>query len=247
MGALESMQLTLGMSLKDGATFENFYAGKNVEIVAWLKKMAVGQGEHFIYLSASRGQGGSHLLQACCQLASVSQQESVYLPLTHFFASNKTPPLTILEGLDAFPLVCIDDMQVIAGVPEWEEAIFHFYNCVQEAGNRMLVAANTLPQHLGLQLPDLTSRLSAGIVYQLQPLNDQEKLFVLIERAKRRGIALSEEVGKYLLTHCPRDMGALLTALDILDKASLSAQRRLTVPFIKEVLQHASYPNDTSA
>src|SRR5687768_15501548 len=102
MGAVKSMQLTLGISLKDGATFENFYAGKNAEIVSLLKKVALGQGEHFIYLSASRGNGCSHLLQAACQLANALPAGSVYLPLASFFEANKTHPLTILEGLEAF-------------------------------------------------------------------------------------------------------------------------------------------------
>jgi DnaA family protein len=74
-------------------------------------------------------------------------------------------------------------------------------------------------------------------VYKLHALSDDEKLNCLMMRAKRRGIGLSEEVGKYILTHCPRHMGTLFTVLDALDKASLAAKRRLTIPFVKEVLE----------
>ena len=128
-------------------------------------------------------------------------------------------------------------MQVVAGHPEWEEAIFYLYNRVYDAGGRIVIAAHDLPKAIQLGLPDLESRLSWGIIYQLHPLSDEEKLIVLTMRALRRGINLSEEVGRYILTHCPRHMGTLFAALDALDKASLAAQRRLTIPFVKEVLE----------
>jgi DnaA family protein len=56
-------------------------------------------------------------------------------------------------------------------------------------------------------------------------------------RAERRGMILNEDVGKFILTHCPRHMSTLFAALDALDKMSLAAQRKLTIPFVKEVLQ----------
>ena len=189
-------QLTLSLSSKDEATFEDFYAGKNTEIVTELKKVASGQGEKIIYLCAARGQGASHLLQAICH-----------------------------------------EIEAIAGHAQWEEAIFHLYNRVRDAGGRIIVAGHDLPKAINLQLPDLVSRLSWGVLYQLISLEDDEKLIALNMRAKRRGMTLPDDVGKYLLTHCPRHMSTLFAALDALDKASLAAQRRLTIPFVKEVLQ----------
>lgn len=228
-----SPQLTLGLSLKDEATFDNFYAGQNAETVAELKKTASGNGEKFIYLCAGRGQGLSHLLQASCHFAHQHKLTSVYLPLANLSAFSPE----ILLGLESLGLVCIDDLHLIAGHQEWEEAIFHFYNRLYEAGGSLIIAAHDLPKSIHLTLPDLTSRLSWGIIFQLHSLADEEKLHVLIMRAKRRGITLSDEVGKYILTHCPRHMGTLFAALDVLDKTSLAAQRKLTIPFVKEVLQ----------
>lgn len=228
-----SAQLTLGLSLKDEATFANFYATNNAETVVELKKTASGQGEKVIYLCGTRGQGCSHLLQAACHYAHQYHISSVYLPLANLI--SLTPE--ILNGLESLKLVCIDDLQVVAGHPEWEESIFHLYNRVYDSGGRIIIAANDLPKAINLGLPDLVSRLSWGIVFQLHPLADEEKLSILMMRANQRGISLSEEVGKYILTHCPRHMGTLFAALDALDKASLAAQRRLTIPFVKEVLE----------
>lgn len=225
-------QLTLGLSLNDEATFNNFYAGQNSEMVCALKETASGKGERMIYLCGARGEGCSHLLNASCHYAHQHHFRSVYLPLNQLI--HLSPDM--LNGLETLALVCIDDLHVAAAHPEWVMAIFHLYNRLQAAGGALLVAAHDLPKSLQLPLPDLVSRLASGIVYQIHPLSDVEKLTVLIMRAKRRGIALSEEVGKYILTHCPRHMDALVTTLDALDKASLAAQRRLTIPFVKEVL-----------
>lgn len=226
-------QLPLGLSLKDDAAFDNFYPGKNIEIIEALKKTANRQGEKIIYLCGSRGQGLSHLLQACCHEAARHKISAVYLPLGELM--RQSPEM--LRGLEAIPLICVDDLQCIAQSPEWEEAVFHLFNRVYDVGGSIVFAGNDLPKSLALALPDLVSRLSWGVVYQLHPLTDAEKITVLIRRAQGRGITLSEEVGKYILSHCPRHMTTLFAALDALDKASLAAQRRLTIPFVKEVLE----------
>lgn len=226
-------QLTLSLSSKDEATFDDFYPGKNTEIIAELKKAASGQGERIIYLCAARGQGASHLLQSICHEASHHQLTSVYLPLAHLLGMSKEA----LSDLEVLDLICIDEIEAIAGHADWEEAIFHLYNRVYDAGGRIIVAGHELPKSTNIQLPDLVSRLSFGVTYQLASLTDEEKLIALNMRANRRGMTLSDEVGRYLLTHCPRHMSTLFAALDALDKASLAAQRRLTIPFVKEVLQ----------
>lgn len=228
-----SAQLPLGLTLKDEATFDNFYSGQNAEIIAALKQTVSDKGERMVYLCASRGQGCSHLLQAACHYAQQQRTSSVYLSLAQY----QTLSPEILNGLESLNLICLDDLHQVAGQAEWEEAIFHLYNRVQAAGGKLIIAARDLPKAINLQLPDLVSRLAWGIVFQLHSLTDDEKLTVLTMRANRRGITLSEEVGRYILTHCPRHMGTLFAALDVLDKASLAAQRRLTIPFVKEVLE----------
>lgn len=227
-------QLTLGVGLKDETTFTNYYAGRNGALIEELKKTASGVGEHIIYFCGTGGMGCTHLLQACCHVANHHKLSSVYLPLANLIQFSPD----IFEGLETLQLICIDDLQMIAGKPNWEEAFFHAYNRIHEAGGRLIVTANVMPKSLGLVLPDVVSRLSWGMVFQLQSLTDEEKIAVLIMRAKLRGMTLSEEVAKFILNHCPRQMSVLFAALDALDKASLAAQRKLTIPFVKEILLH---------
>lgn len=226
-------QLTLGVGLKDEATFANFYEGKNSQLLNELKKTACGQGEPVIYFYGIGGQGCTHLLQACCHEANQHNLSSVYIPL----ANLKEFSPSIFEGLESLSLVCIDDIHMLGNQAQWEEAFFHAYNRIRDAGGRLIMTGNVMPKSLGLTMPDIVSRLFWGIVFQLQPLSDIEKLQVLVMRAERRGMMLSDEVGKFILTHCPRHMSTLFAALDALDKMSLAAQRKLTVPFVKTVLQ----------
>lgn len=226
-------QLTLGVGLKDEATFSNFFPGKNTQLVAVLKNLVRGEGERVIYFYGSGGQGCTHLLQACCHAAHQAKQSAVYVPLSHH--SEFSPE--IFEGLEALNLVCIDDVHLIAGKPAWEEALLHLYNRIHDAGGRLIMTGNVAPKALKIQLPDMLSRLTWAVVLQVQPLDDTEKLHAFIMRAERRGITLNEDVGKFILTHCPRHMSTLFAALDVLDKMSLAAQRKLTIPFVKEILQ----------
>ncbi len=227
-----SEQLPLGMSLRDDATFDNFYGQANREIVLELKKTASGAGERVVYLSGVRGQGCSHLLQACCHYAHHHDLRSVYLPLEHLLSLSPE----VLNNLETLDLICVDDLHLASGNRRWEEASFHLYNRIFDAKKAIVFGANVPPKGLNLSLPDLVSRLSFGIVFQLAPLTDEEKLDALITRAYRRGIKITEEVGKYLLSHSPRHMARLFGALEVLDKASLAAQRRVTIPFVKKVL-----------
>lgn len=226
-------QLTLGVSLKDEATFANYFPGQNGPLLQVLKDASQRKGERVIYFSGSGGEGRTHLLQACCHEAKIHKLSAAYLPLNNLIHYS----VGILEGLELLPLVCIDDLHLIAGKPEWEEAFFHAYNRMQESGTHLIMTANMMPKSLGITLPDLLSRLNWGMVFQLHPLTDTEKLNVLSMRAERRGMTINEEVCKFILNHCPRHMSTLFAALDALDKASLAAQRKLTIPFVKTVLQ----------
>lgn len=226
-------QLTLGVGLKDEATFANYFAGSNLHLIEELKKSARGLGEHIIYFYGAGGEGCTHLLQACCHEANQAHLSSVYIPLESLIDFSPE----IFDGLESLQLVCIDDVQLLAGKPLWEEALFHLYNRIYDKGGHLIVTANVPPKAIGFTLPDVESRLAWGVIFQLHPLSDTEKLSALIMRAERRGMTLSEEVAKFILTHCPRHMATLFAALDVLDKISLAAQRKLTIPFVKAVLQ----------
>jgi DnaA family protein len=142
----------------------------------------------------------------------------------------------VLDELEALALVCIDDIDAIAGDRSWETALFHLYNRIQTSGSRLLVTGHLAPADLPLELADLHSRIAWGWIFQLQLLSDDDKKQALKLRARTRGFELPDDVNDYLLRYFPRDIHGLFALLDRLDTASVVAQRRLTIPFVKSVL-----------
>ncbi len=226
-------QLPLGVRLREAATFANFYPGGNGDIVRLLQEAAVAEGERFIYLWGGHGTGKTHLLQALCHLAAGRGQALAFLPLRE--AAALSPD--ILEGLEQLPLVIVDDVDAVAGVAAWETALFHLHNRIREQGGRLIMTGLHSPAALGIALADLRSRVAGGLALHLQALSDEDKAAALRLQARQRGMEIPEEVAAYLLRRCPRDMTALFALLEVLDEASLAAQRRLTIPFVKEVLR----------
>ncbi len=236
-------QIPLRFAWQDGFSFENFYAGatleSNVEAVHHLQKMSAGeasspnaQAEQFLFLWGSAHAGKSHLLQAACQQAADSGLSVAYLPLTGI--GDLQPEM--FTGLENMSLVCIDDVQVLAGNTQCEEALFHLYNRMRDASSKLIVAGNVAPKALSLTLADLQSRLSWGPVFHLQELNDENKISALQLRAKARGFELTEEVGQFLIRRSARDMVSLFVLLDKLDEASLAQHRKLTIPFVRNLV-----------
>lgn len=228
-----AIQLPLGIALSDGATFASYYPGPNAEVLAQLQH-TLEHGSDPVYLWGKAGVGKSHLLQAACRRAGEAGQPAAYVPLGQ---ADLRPE--ILDGLEGLALVAVDDLDARAGDETWEIALFHLYNRLRQAHTPLLMSADAPPQDLGLRLPDLASRLSWGLVFQLKNLGDEDRLAALQHRAHGRGLTLTPEVGWFLLRRYPRDMAALFSLLDRLDAASLAAQRRLTVPFVKSVLESA--------
>ncbi|WP_277052887.1 DnaA regulatory inactivator Hda [Zestomonas thermotolerans] len=232
---MKPIQLPLGVRLRDDATFANYYPGANAAALGYVERLCeadAGWTESLIYLWGSEGVGRSHLLQAACLRFDQLGEQAVYLPLGEVVEHGPE----LLDNLEDFELVCLDDLDAVVGHDDWEEALFHLFNRLRDSGRRLLLAATASPRELGVGLPDLQSRLSLALVFQLQPLSDEDKLRALQLRASRRGLHLTDEVGRFILTRGARSMSALFELLDRLDQASLQAQRKLTIPFLKEVL-----------
>jgi len=224
-------QIPLSISLRDDARFENFHAVGNELACATLRASAVGDGEQLLYIWGHPGVGCSHLLQAACHEAEPARRSAAYLPLDEL----KFMGPGVLEGMEHLDLVCLDNLEAVSGEKKWEEALFHFFNRIRAEGNHLVVAASAPPKQAGIKLPDLLSRLSWGIIFQIHSLDDAEKAAVIKKRAQARGIQLSDEVVRFLIHHASRNMGDLFGLLEALDRASLSAQRKVTIPLVKEV------------
>jgi DnaA family protein len=234
-------QLTLGVRLKAQAVFASFATGGNAEVLSALG----GPGRDPLWLWGNHGCGKTHLLQAVCaaagetrpgQLPSVEAgagQSAAYVPLDD---SSALPP-DALKGFENCRVLCVDDVDAVAGKLEWEQALFRLFNDAAELHSRIIFASSAAPRQIDWRLDDWRSRAKSCIVYHVRDLDESGRAEALSLRAAQRGLQLPPQTLDYLLRRMPRDLPSLLDILDELDEASMIAQRRLTIPFIRDALE----------
>lgn len=227
-------QLPLALRWPRRQRFEHFHAGANAAALAAVQALALQPAAPWVYLAGAAGSGKSHLLIAACHAASATGRTVQYLPL-----ASLADPAAAIRGVAGSGVLALDDLQAIAGNRAAEHALFDLYNQARAEGTALLFAADATTTQLALGLPDLRSRLGACTQFALKALDDAERREVLKEQAALRGIQLDEVVLDWLFARYARDLGALLDLLDKLDHASLAAQRRITVPFLRDFLREA--------
>lgn len=225
-------QLVLPVGLRDDSTLDSFFRDAAAEAYGAVLDLVEGR-QPFVHLCGDPGSGRTHLLEAAADALSRRGLPVAFVPL----GDGAAVPPALLEGLaEACGLICIDDLDRVAGQRDWEVALFHLFNGVRQRGGRLLVAAGNAPATAGWCLPDLASRLASGLVVRVPPADDDLRLAILQFRATRRGLDLPAETGRWLLARASRRLADLVSLLAELDRAAWVHQRRLTLPFVREAL-----------
>lgn len=224
----------LSIALREGLRFESFYAGNQHQALVTHLKSAISNDEHAqLFLWGASESGKSHLLEASCLQAYEEGLRAGYYPLRKILEHGPA----IFSGSEDYDLICLDDLDAVLQNTHWERAIFNMINLAREQGQRLIVSATMNPRDIVCELPDLKSRLPWGTNYQLIELSDNEKAKAIKCRAKQRGIVFPDGVIDYIYSRYPRNFNTLIGILDRLDEASLSDQRKVTIPYVKQVLE----------
>ncbi|MBR9805476.1 DnaA regulatory inactivator Hda [bacterium] len=226
-------QVPLALRLDSEASFDNFWPAGNEAVMHALTALAAKPEQQWLYLAGQSGSGVSHLLQATVNAATEAHCQAMYFDLREVASSSAVESLV---GFEQFDLVVLDHIDAIAGKEDWELALFSLLNRLREAQRALLCGAAQVPAQLPLDLSDLRSRLAWAACYQLRELDDAGKMAWLAFMAERRGLELNDDVAAFMLRRCTRDSRSLVAAVERLDKASMTYQKRLTVPFVKQVL-----------
>lgn len=229
MTALSWQQLSLDIGLVEPPSFDNFIVGSNRLLMLQLQAWCAANSEPMLLLVGAQGEGVSHLLQSCYHQLEAQDQAVVYVSL----ANEHLDPDHLID-LAAFDFLCLDDLHKVVGDPVWERQLFFLLNEVRVQGGRLLLGGKESLGQMPLTLPDLRSRLAWGLTLVLKPLADQQKIQALQQRAAERGLALSAELGDYILTRSGRSLGELMVVLEQLDQASMRARRKLTQAFVRQ-------------
>jgi len=218
-------QMALGIRLEPDLGFDESIVGRNDELHHRLRQLIADEGgERFVYLWGPPGSGRTHALRAC-------EIEA---------ARRGRAAMRWREGIDAgqvpvHAVVLVDDVEQLSA--EAQVSLFHLFNRLRDDGRGAMVAAGERPPASLDLRPDLRTRLGSGLVYQLHPLSDEEKLLAIECHARARGVPIGHDVARYLLTRSDRDLRTLLAILDRLDRSSLERHRPLTIALLREVLR----------
>jgi DnaA family protein len=229
---LFSPQIPLQLEPRRPDRFEDFVAGPNSGVLAAVRGLLDEPGGS-LFLSGPDGSGKSHLLNALCNSARERGLAAFYI------AVRKLPgeAAASLEGLRVLDLVCVDDIDSVAGNPVWENALFACFNEVRTAEGRLLVSSKLPLSKLEFCLPDLASRLAWGVRQNLRLPDDDGKLEILQQRASALRIEVPSDVQNYLLKYGKRDMTSLLQTLEQLKDVAFADKRKITVPMARKILR----------
>lgn len=227
---MNSQQIPLKLEFPEQLTFENFLSQEDSIVQTSLEQL-VSSEHHCALICGSDGTGKTHLTQALYH----SLSERGVIPAFIDCSEEGLMP-ELFDALEVYPLVILDSVDCLLSSRSWQEKLFHLYNRLVENHHHMVLSMSSPPDQIEDILPDLRSRLMSGLILPLTELPDELKLSALQDRATSYGLELTKEVGLYLLSRLPRDMHGLFDTLHHLDKASLTHKRRLTIPFVKEIL-----------
>ena len=225
-------QLPLALRAPPDQRF-NRYVQAPAGLLVQLRTLAQARARSGVYLHGVHATGKTHLLLASCAEAQATGRPATYLSLRGLRGRVQAA----VDGLELAELLALDNVDAIAGNRDDEVALFDLHNRLHDAGRGLLYAAAAAPDALPLVLPDLRSRLAQCARWALPVLDDAGRAELLRQRAAARGLDFDEAALEWLLRRCSRDLGSLTAIFERLDRASLAAQRRLTVPFLRQVLE----------
>ncbi len=230
-----AVQLPLQFEFQSNLNFDSYYPGDNAEITAHLKSFINNGNEQQIYIWGEQGIGKTHLLQACCHAANINNITPFYLNLNE----DNPPKQEILTGMEEIEIVCLDNIEQIAGDPDWEQALFNFYNRHRDNNHRLLLAASCPPIYLPFLLPDLKSRMGWGLTLNIKPMTEQQLMEAINHKAHYRGFQIRENILRFLSKEYHRNLPELWRILDKIDYETLSSKRKLSIKYLKSIITAA--------
>jgi len=224
------LQIPLEIQLDDNARFTNYFEGDNCQLIGKLELLPQSEAQ-FLYIWGAAASGKSHLAQAICQNFADQNLTAIYLPL-----DNHLLKPGVLDGLEYADVVCLDNFDAIAGNIQWEQGCFNLFNNLKSQARHLVIFNQHSVRNIEINLADLMSRLNSMEVYRLNSISDEQRIDFVQSLGAYRGLDISKEVAQFLLARSLRDVNDLVDSVRILDKQSLAHQRKITIPFVKSIL-----------
>lgn len=234
------VQLPLKIGLRPEICFASYVAeeeGVAFKLAQFQKSLSAQHSDESFYLYGDVGTGKTHLLQAACRFVTEKGRASVYLPLAD---SSLLLIADVLNGLEQTPLVCLDDVDAVIGDKDWERALTNLIMRAKVLGHQVVMSGQDDVASWSIATTEWVQALMSVMPIALKPLMRKQDIVLALQRhAQKLGFELPIEVGNYLVKQFSNDLQELLSVLKLLEQASFVEKRRMTLPFVKQVLKVA--------
>ncbi len=236
MAGSPMMSDTALSGLDPSLTFAEFVSGSaNVLALNAAQRMAAIETPQFspLYLKGSTGQGKTHLLHAIGHAFAANKPGAriFYCSAERFMiefvqAMRSNEMIEFKSRLRGFDMLLVDDIQFIIGKASTQEEFLHTIDALMSAGKRLVVAADRAPQALDGVEQRLLSRLSMGLVADIQPADIELRRKILEHRLVRFGSTqVPSDVIEFLARTINRNVRELVGGLNkLIAYAQLTGQ-----------------------
>ena len=207
-------------------SFDNFIVGNGNELAYTAAKKICVQTSHYnpLFIYSSVGMGKTHLLNAIGleigtnkKVMFISAERFMY----HFVRSIKNHEMVKFKDLfRRANIFIIDDIQFIQGKEAMQEEFFHTFNALIEKGSQIVISSDRSPSSLDRVQDRIKSRLSGGLVIDIQPPDLNLRIKILKKKFEEIKINfgenydLSDEVLKFLATEITSSIREMVGALN---------------------------------
>ena len=227
-------QLIFPFQVNQKASFASFFCSPdNAALMSRLTDLVASKNADELIINGAEGSGKSFLMQAICNELSSSGKQFAFIPMNKAINMG----VEIFQNLASLNSVCIDDLQLILSMEEWETALFNLINECQQSNCSLILSfgGNQSLEDI-TQLPDLLSRIKRMEFMKLQAVQDEFLNQALDFVSQQLDINLEKAELEFLLKHQTREFSLLVDNLMVLDKQAASLKRKITIPLIKETL-----------
>ncbi len=235
-GTIGDAGFTSSVGLDPSLTFAAFVTGgTNVLGCNAAQRMAATEQPQFspLYLKAATGQGKTHLLHAIghAYLQAHPRARIFYCSAERFMvefvqALKQNQMMEFKARLRSFDLLLVDDIQFIIGKASAQEELLYTIDALLAEGKRLVFAADRAPQALDGVEPRLLSRLSMGLVADIQPADIELRRLILESKLKRFApLEVPGDVIEFLARTITRNVRELVGGLNkLIAYAQLTGQ-----------------------
>ena len=221
---LDYNQIPMDFGFFTKKTFENFIIGNNKKLFNSLNNF--DKSNQIILIYGSKSSGKSHICEAV-----LNKNDK-----NHIFINN-VDILINLKLTDYYDLLVIDDLDNLVSSRKCEEKLFNLLNNQILYKKPALITSSKDINDCNLELEDLSSRITSDKIFNIQDLEDEDKVNMMVSYSTQRGLEIPQKVLDYIMNNCSRDLFFLCALIKNIDTVSLSAKRKITIPFLKKVLK----------